>query len=136
MAMIYKMGDAYLSASLTPKGLELRKVALSGKPDGAPVLVSRDVLEDAFRSGGKIDYFPRCCEALPDYSESPIWSDGAYEILCDTESGAEAVASHLESLYRADGEEIRLVTGYYDPEEDERNHETDRYTGWYYVGIG
>ena len=83
MAMIYKMGDAYLSASLTPKGLELRKVALSGKPDGAPVLVSRDVLEDAFRSGGKIDYFPRCCEALPDYSESPIWSDGAYEILCD-----------------------------------------------------
>lgn len=97
MAMIYKMGDAYLSASLTPKGLELRKVALSGKPDGAPVLVSRDVLEDAFRSGGKIDYFPRCCEALPDYSESPIWSDGAYEILCDNR-GKNGIPGSIRAL--------------------------------------
>ena len=97
MAMSYKMGDAYLSASLTPKGLELRKVALSGKPDGAPVLVSRDVLEDAFRSGGKIDYFPRCCEALPDYSESPIWSDGAYEILCDNR-GKNGIPGSIRAL--------------------------------------
>lgn len=34
-----------------------------------------------------------------------------------------------------DGEEILINTGYYDPEEDKRNGEEDRYTGWYYVNI-
>ena len=24
-------------------------------------------------------------------------------------------------------------TGYYDPEEDKRNNEVDKFTGWYYV---
>lgn len=24
-------------------------------------------------------------------------------------------------------------TGYYDPEEDKRNNEIDKFTGWYYV---
>ena len=41
----------------------------------------------------------------------------------------------LELLYRKDGEEILINTGYYDPEEDKRNGEEDRYTGWYYVNV-
>ena len=42
----------------------------------------------------------------------------------------------LTTLYRTQGEEVEINTGYYDPEEDERNNEVDRYTGWWYVNIG
>lgn len=81
------------------------------------------------------DYMELFCEALPDYSEGNIWCDGGMEILCKTESAAQAVADLLELLYRKDGEEILINTGYYDPEEDKRNGEEDRYTGWYYVNV-
>ena len=81
------------------------------------------------------DYMELFCEALPDYSEGNIWCDGGTEILCRTESAAQAVADLLELLYRKDGEEILINTGYYDPEEDKRNGEEDRYTGWYYVNV-
>lgn len=81
------------------------------------------------------DYMELFCEALPDYSEGNIWCDGGIEILCKTESAAQAVADLLELLYRKDGEEILINTGYYDPEEDKRNGEEDRYTGWYYVNV-
>ena len=57
------------------------------------------------------------------------------ENLCKTERAAKAVADILELLYRKDGEEILINTGYYDPEEDKRNGEEDRYTGWYYVNV-
>ena len=81
------------------------------------------------------DYMELFCEALPDYSEGNIWCDGGTEILCKTESAAQAVADLLELLYRKDGEEVLINTGYYDPEEDKRNGEEDRYTGWYYVNV-
>lgn len=81
------------------------------------------------------DYMELFREALPDYSEGNIWCDGGMEILCKTESAAQAVADLLELLYRKDGEEILINTGYYDPEEDKRNGEEDRYTGWYYVNV-
>ena len=81
------------------------------------------------------DYMKLFCEALPDYSEGNIWCDGGMEILCKTESAAQAVADLLELLYRKNGEEILINTGYYDPEEDKRNGEEDRYTGWYYVNV-
>lgn len=81
------------------------------------------------------DYMELFCEALPDYSEGNVWCDGGMEILCKTESVAQAVADLLELLYRKDGEEILINTGYYDPEEDKRNGEEDRYTGWYYVNV-
>lgn len=42
----------------------------------------------------------------------------------------------FECLYKAQGEEIIVNTGYYDPIEDERSGEVDRYTGWWYVNIG
>lgn len=81
-----------------------------------------------------IDWMSIICEALPDYSEGKIWSDGI-EILVKTESVADTVADLIESLYRLQGEEVLVNTGYYDPEEDKRNNEEDRYTGWWYVNI-
>ena len=82
----------------------------------------------------KIDWFNVIAERLRDYSEGDIWSSGD-EILCLTESAADTLADMFESLYRAQGEEILVNTGYYDPEEDKRNNEEDRYTGWWYVNI-
>lgn len=81
----------------------------------------------------QIDYIELFCEALPDYSEGNIWCDGGMEILCRTESAAEAIADLLELLYNKDDKEVVINTGYYDPEEDKRKGKEDRYTGWYYV---
>lgn len=61
------------------------------------------------------------------YTQNKIRHEGT-EILCDTESRAEAIADFLEALGFS-----YVRTGYYDPEEDERNGEVDSYTGWYYV---
>ena len=82
----------------------------------------------------KVNWFDDITERLRDYSEGDIWSDGS-EILCRTESAADALADMLECLYRAQGEDILVNTGYYDPEEDAKSNETDRYTGWWYVNI-
>ena len=73
--------------------------------------------------------------ALPDYPDGIIWSDGGTEILVKTGSAAFAIADLIEALYRAQGEEVLINTGYYDLEEDKRNNEEDRYTGWWYVNI-
>ena len=59
-----------------------------------------------------------------------VWFDGE-EILCDTEQLAEHLADLIDILYRGQ----TANTGYYDPEEDERNGETNNHTGWYYVTI-
>ena len=45
-----------------------------------------------------IDWMSIICEALPDYSEGKIWSDGSSEILVKTESAADTVADLIESL--------------------------------------
>ena len=51
------------------------------------------------------------------------------EILSKDEVAINYVADLLDTIgYDA-------VTGYYDPEEDERNGEVDEYTGYYYVSI-
>lgn len=81
-----------------------------------------------------MDWFAEIAERLRDYSEGSVWATGD-EILCRTESAADAIADLIESLYRADGEEALVRTGYYDPVEDERNGETDRFTGWWYVNV-
>ena len=57
-----------------------------------------------------------------------LWTNGD-EILSKTESVIEGIADLLDSL----GYDVN--TGYYDPVEDERNHEVDRNTGYYYVTI-
>lgn len=82
----------------------------------------------------EINYIELFSEILPDYPEKMIWSDGI-EILCKTEELAEMIADLLELLYRENGIDCKVNTGYYDPEEDKRNGEEDRYTGWYYVNI-
>lgn len=79
-----------------------------------------------------MDLFYKICETLPDYSGENIWSTGD-EILCKTESAAETVANLIGYMSKANGEEVLLSTGYYDPEEDKRNNEEDKFTGWYYI---
>lgn len=83
---------------------------------------------------GRIDWMEMIVNALPDYPDGIIWSDGE-EILVKTESAADTIADLIEALYRAQGEEILVNTGSYDPEEDKRNNEEDRYIGWWYVNI-
>lgn len=56
------------------------------------------------------------------------WTDGS-EILFKDEDDAEYFADFLEILG------FDAHTGYYDPEEDARNGETNDHTGWYYVDI-
>lgn len=82
----------------------------------------------------KINWFEAIAERLRDYSEGEVWSIGD-EILCRTKEAADAIADLLECLYGAQDEEITVNTGYYDPEEDKRNGEEDRCTGWWYVNI-
>ena len=84
---------------------------------------------------GRIDWMEMIVNVLPDYSDGIIWSDGGTEILVKTESAANTIADLIDALYRAQGEEVLVNTGYYDPKEDKRNNEEDRYTGWWYINI-
>ena len=70
------------------------------------------------------------CKLLPHTPDYRIWSDGA-EILCETEQLAEDIADFFDALYAYP----TVNTGYYDPEEDERNNEVDSHTGFYYVTV-
>lgn len=82
----------------------------------------------------KTDWFGVLAKRLRDYSEGSVWSSGD-EILCKTESAADAMADLLESLYRSEEQDVLVNTGYYDPEEDKKAGECDRYTGWWYVNV-
>ena len=53
------------------------------------------------------------------------------EILSTDENEVETIANLFDQLYG----EGTMVTGYYDPVEDERNGEVDNHTGFYYVTI-
>lgn len=83
----------------------------------------------------KFDWFEIIVKRIEEEQNNNIWSVGD-EILCKTESAANTLADMLELLYRSQGEDVLINTGYYDPVEDERNGEVDRYTGWWYVNIG
>lgn len=78
------------------------------------------------------NWFSVIAEKLRNCPEGDIWSNGD-EIFCRTESAANTLADMFESLYAAQDEECCVNTGYYDPVEDARNGEIDRYTGWWYV---
>lgn len=82
----------------------------------------------------KVEWFNEIADRLRDYSEGEIWSTKD-EILVKTESAANAIADMMESLYRIQGDEVLVNTGYYDPDEDKRNNEVDRFTGWWYINI-
>ena len=64
-----------------------------------------------------------------EHNKHGFWSDGN-DILCKTEGQAEALADFLEDV----GFDY-VKTGYYDPEEDKRNNEVDKYTGYWYVDV-
>lgn len=81
-----------------------------------------------------MNWFQEIASKLRDYSDGAVWSAGD-EILCKTGSAADALADLLWQLYRSQGEDVVITTGFYDPEEDSRNGEQDRFTGWWYVDI-
>ena len=82
-----------------------------------------------------IDWFGIIEANLRDCTKGNVWSAGIGEILCKTESAADALADIIECLYEAQGENVYVNTGYYDPVEDERSGEVDSFTGWWYVSI-
>ena len=71
-------------------------------------------------------------ELVP-HEPSKIWTKSGDddEILCKDKQTAEAIADLIDAMY---GDQV-TKTGYYDPTEDERNDEIDKYTGYYYVTI-
>ena len=76
--------------------------------------------------------FNEICNQLPKKphefnGRTTIWAVED-EILCNNEDVVEIIADFLEHM--GFGE---VNTGYYDPEEDKRNNEVDKFTGWYYV---
>lgn len=104
------------------------------KPHAAQPAWVRDDTDEAETEPEKLDPFDEIAENLRDYPEGEIWSDGN-EILCKTESAANAIADMLQTRYRVCGKEVSVNTGYYDPEEDKRNGEDDWCTGWWYVSV-
>lgn len=80
--------------------------------------------------------FTQIAASLPSKAQEGcrLWSDGT-SILCKTAEEANAIADLLEALLYACGQEVNATTGYFDPEEDGLNGDTDEYTGWHYVEL-
>jgi len=76
--------------------------------------------------------FRRLCEQLPGNPRNPndLWSDGS-QLLSPNEELINQIADLFEGTYCG----LCMVTGYYDPEEDARNGDTDEFTGSYYLDI-
>lgn len=70
-----------------------------------------------------------CLELHEGENRHGFWTDGD-DILCPTKEAAESVANFLEDI----GFD-QLMTGYYDPDEDSRNGETDGHTGYWYIRV-
>ena len=82
----------------------------------------------------KENLFWEIIKALPDLPEDGrhFWQNGD-EILCDSSERAEAVADLIGQVIG--DTPLDTCTGYYDPEEDERNNEVDACTGFFYVHL-
>lgn len=83
---------------------------------------------------GLREWFAKLIELLPHDNGFRIWTVNKHddEILCENEQIAETLADLFDEIF---GEQVAR-TGYYDPEEDKKNNETDERTGYYYVTIG
>ena len=62
-----------------------------------------------------------------------MWTDGDM-ILCDSKELCDTVVTILEMGDEGNGD-VRVLSGYYDPVEDERDGAVNKYTGWWYVSI-
>ena len=82
----------------------------------------------------KINWFNEFMHRLNEYPEGKIWSNGD-DILCDSEKTAGVISNIINQLYSSQGEDITIITGYYDPSEDKRYGMADEYSGWWYVTI-
>lgn len=75
--------------------------------------------------------YEKLCQSLPQIptQDEPFWSNG-WLILANSAEKANEMADYLDETFGAVS-----VTGYYDPEEDERNGDVDMMTGYWYVDI-
>lgn len=112
------------------KGVGQITTAIVEDPDG--------VLHECFANGLHFiarEYYAakiiqKIAESVPN-TPGPIWSEDGDEILTENKQLAESIADLFEAIY---GEQT-VNTGYYDPEEDCKNGETDERTGYWYVTI-
>lgn len=90
----------------------------------------------------KIDWFKEMAERLEKpvknglmligFRDENFWCDGE-KFMCKNENTANFLADMFEALYSAQGEDVTIVTGYYDPENGIQNNVVDSYTGLWYV---
>lgn len=80
------------------------------------------------------DLFSEILKALPKTPGecSDYWTNKDI-ILCSSEEKMCALISFLTDLYSI--RNINILTGYYDPDEDEKSGEVDECTGFWYVDI-
>ena len=94
-----------------------------------------DQIEDVLKPKHAFNWFNIIADHLTDHSCKEVWCNNGDEIMCCSKEIADVFADLIENLYRSQGEEIVVITGYYDPEEDERNGEIDDCTGYWYVSL-
>lgn len=82
----------------------------------------------------KIDWFNAVLSHLDGIKTRSFWCDGE-QIMYESKSQAEFLADFIETLYKSQGEDIVVVTGYYDKREDERSGTFDGYSGKWYVSV-
>lgn len=80
-----------------------------------------------------LDLLPRQPRSLNVEDDPGFWSNGN-EILCSSETESEIVAEFLRDLF-SEFIAIDVHTGYYEPDENQKNREQDATTGFYYVNF-
>lgn len=65
-----------------------------------------------------------------DNHDPDFWSDGEL-IYASTEYRANIIADFIDAIY---GDSV-AATGYFDPDEDERNDLVTKATGWHYIDV-
>lgn len=88
-----------------------------------------DNLDELLKDAPVWDWIAERFPKSPDTAKDGIWYDGD-EFLCRTDAQVEGIADWMANVAG-----LETATGYYDPEEDQRNGETDQRTGWYYARV-
>lgn len=74
--------------------------------------------------------FNEVCAQLPHTPCDGLWTPDDEEILSESEDQIESLADTMDEMFGN-----CTSTGYYDPEEDARNGETNERTGYYYLTL-